>query len=88
MPASALKLAQTVLVQELNGETLLVDTRSSKCFELKRSGALTLNALLSGGTAAAISELETTYKLTNETATSDVADFVDELLAAGLLEPT
>ncbi len=85
---SILKLARTVLLQELDGESLLVDTRSSKCFELKRSAALALNALLSGGISAAISELETTYKLTHETAAKDVAEFVDELLAAGLLEHT
>lgn len=83
-----LKLLSTVLVQELDGQTLLVDTRSSQCFELKRSGALTLNALLKGGTSAAITELKTTYKLPKESAAKDVAEFVDELLAAGLLEHT
>ena len=64
----------------------LLDERNGEYFNLNPTGALVLDALLSGGTPDdAVERLMSAYGVDRDTAQTDVGDLVGALESAGLV---
>jgi hypothetical protein len=67
--------------------TALLDENSGDYWTLNPTGALVLRTLLGGGTRQqAVQAVGTEYAVDQQTADRDVAELIDDLRAAGLVE--
>jgi len=74
--------------QELDGEIVVLDLRSSKYFVINGSGARLWERLASRASPEDLAaELETSYALEPATAREHATDFLSNLRRRGLLEP-
>lgn len=81
------KLRAGVCTAEVDYGTALLDEDHGQYWNLNPTGALILQTLLAGGTAAqAAQALVDQYAVDIDTAGQDVRELVDELRSAGLLE--
>jgi hypothetical protein len=75
-----------VSTAETDAGVALLDERNGEYFNLNPTGALVLDALLSGGTPEdAVARLISVYDVDGETAQTDVSDLVGALESAGLV---
>ena len=82
-----LKLRDGVSTAEVDYGTALLDEDHGQYWNLNPTGALVLQTLLAGGTAAqAAQALADQYAVDIDTASQDVRELVDELRSSGLLE--
>lgn len=73
--------------QELDGEIVVLDLRSSKYYVINGSGTRLWERLAANASTEDLAlELETTYALPPATAREHVSDFVSDLERKGLLE--
>lgn len=81
------KLRAGVSTAEVDYGTALLDEDHGRYWNLNPTGALVLQTLLAGGTAAqAAQALADQYAVDIDTAGQDVRELVDELRSSGLLE--
>ncbi|MDQ3150730.1 MAG: lasso peptide biosynthesis PqqD family chaperone [Actinomycetota bacterium] len=81
------RLRAGVSTAEVDHGTALLDEDHGQYWNLNPTGALVLQTLLGGGTAAqAAQALADQYAVDIDTAGQDVRELVDELRSAGLLE--
>ena len=74
--------------QELDGEIVVLDLRSSKYFVINGSGTHLWERLATdASTEDLANELATTYAVSSATAREHAAEFVRDLRHKGLLEP-
>lgn len=67
---------------------VLLDERTGRYFQLNPSGALVLDALVSGTELPQAARLLTQrYSITHDRAVADVTALIDQLRTAGLLSP-
>ncbi|HSJ43249.1 MAG TPA: lasso peptide biosynthesis PqqD family chaperone [Euzebyales bacterium] len=79
-------LCDGVSTAETDTGLTLLDERTGEYFNLNPTGALVLDALLSGGTTDhAVERLMSTYRIDRATAQTDVGDLVGALESAGLV---
>jgi hypothetical protein len=82
-----MRLREGVSTAETDYGITLLDEHSGEYFNLNPTGALVLRTLLDDGTRAlAVERLTAEYAVDGNTAARDVADLVDGLLSAGLVE--
>lgn len=82
-----LRLRNGVSTAEVDYGTALLDQDHGQYWNLNPTGALILQTLLGGGTPAqAAQALTEQHAVDFETASFDVAQLVDELRSAGLVE--
>jgi hypothetical protein len=73
--------------REIEGETVLLDLKSSKYLRTNRTGSFLLKQLATECSADELADsLRDEYALTDDQATQDVASFVRILTDRGLLE--
>jgi len=83
----ALKLRNGVSATEVDYGTALLDEDHGQYWNLNPTGSLIIQTLLAGGTAEqAARVLAEQYSVDIETAGLDVAQLVEELCSAGLVE--
>lgn len=80
-----MRLRTDVVAVDTEDARVLLDERTGRYFQLNRSGALILDAVLAGEDAA--QRLTEVYAVGAERAAADVADLVERLRAAGLVVP-
>ena len=84
---SSIKLRLGVVQQAVGDVLMLMDAKQGRYLELNETGALILNALLDGATAAQAAErLCASYQVSYPQALVDVSKLTDELNAAQLLD--
>lgn len=82
------RVPEHVRARSVQDEVMILDTRSGDYLGLNGTGAVIWTVLAGGGSgAAAVTELLTHYEVTRETAETDVAGLLEELLRLGLLTP-
>jgi hypothetical protein len=82
-----IKLQASVAVTETEYGSVLLDERGGAYWNVNPTGALVLQALLAGGTPDdAARALADEYQLDRQAAAADVAELVDALRTAGLIE--
>ena len=87
MTAPALRLRDGVVVQILENEMLLLDTRGGQYFDLNPSGTVMLDSLLKGRDRAATLALVTErFAVDDARAGADLDALVTSLQQAGLVE--
>lgn len=73
---------------DLGTEVVILDLRSSTYYSVRDTGALLVTALMEGASEQTLVErLVGSYGTTEDTARSDVDDFLGELSRRDLLEP-
>jgi hypothetical protein len=83
----AMRLREGVSTAETDYGITLLDEDNGEYYNLNPTGALVLRTLLDGGSRAqAVERLTVDYAVDDDTAARDVADLVDNLRSAGLLE--
>ena len=81
--------AADALTSAVGDEMVIMDLRSEKYFGLNRSGAIVWAGLEGGSPLSEIAaRLAERFDVAAERAERDVADLVDELLRAGLVQAT
>ncbi|MEJ3652796.1 lasso peptide biosynthesis PqqD family chaperone [Actinomycetes bacterium KLBMP 9759] len=78
-----MRLRTDVVAVDTEDARVLLDERTGRYFQLNRSGALILDAVLAGEDAA--QRLTEAYAVGPEEAAADVDDLVERLTAAGLV---
>ena len=78
-----MRLRTEVVAVDTEDARVLLDERTGHYFQLNRSGALILDAVLADEDAA--QRLTEVYAVDPERATADVADLLERLRAAGLV---
>ena len=82
-----LKLRDGVSTADTEYGVVLLDENSGDYWTLNPTGALVLRTLLGGGTRQqAVQAVGTEYAVDQQTADRDVAELIDDLRAAGLVE--
>ena len=83
----AMRLREGVSTAETEYGITLLDENSGEYYTLNPTGGLVLGTLLDGGTRTqAVQRLTAEYAVDGDTAARDVADLIDGLLSAGLVE--
>ena len=83
---SRFALGESVLIQKLGAQTVLMHVKNGEYFELNKSGALALDALLLSDLFAAVASLTSTFEVEEARARKDVELLVQELSTRGLLQ--
>ncbi|MEM9018664.1 MAG: PqqD family protein [Verrucomicrobiota bacterium] len=84
---SRLSIPDTTLVQEANGEAILLSLESESYFGLDESGTRFWGALASGGTLDEVADkLLETFEVDEDELRKDLLAFVGELLEGKLVE--
>jgi Coenzyme PQQ synthesis protein D (PqqD) len=78
-----MRLRTEVVAVDTEDSRVLLDERTGRYFQLNRSGALILDAVLADEDAA--QRLTEVYAIDPERAAADVADLLERLRAAGLV---
>jgi hypothetical protein len=74
--------------QELDGEIVILDLKSSKYYVVNGAGARLWERLASNASTEDLAEeLETAYALAPATARQHASEFIGDLRSKGLLEP-
>jgi hypothetical protein len=82
-----LQMSESVVQQAVGNITMLMDAKQGRYLELNETGAVILQALLTGATQESIAQqLSNTYQVSLAQALDDVSKLTSELLAAKLLE--
>ena len=72
--------------RELDGKIMLLDIASSSYLSISGAGSVIWTALVKGATFdELISAVEAEFDVDHDTATTDVREFVDDLVRRGLL---
>lgn len=80
----ALKVCEDVIVEEIDGQLLMLDLRKNAYFGLNAVGLAIWRALEEGrGVEAAVDALVAEFEVERERAAADAAAFVRELLSRG-----
>ena len=87
MKNRSVQISPDVLFQEVSGEMVLLDLNSEQYFGLDEIGARIWSLLESGaGESAVVDTLLEEYEVEKETLQADVAELLDQLTEAGLVE--
>lgn len=79
--------ASRLPARTLDGETVMVDPRRRRVFLMNGVGGVVWSAIERGASAGEIrAEVVQRFRVTDEQAASDIAGFLGELEAAGLVE--
>lgn len=80
------KLKKDLAFRRISGEVFIVDAAGSRMHELNGAAALVWEGLAAGRSEAAIAAaLAADYDIAAAAAAADAAEFIGELLAAGLI---
>lgn len=81
-----IKRAQTAAWREIDGAVYAVNTKESMLHELDETGSFIWNNMESSESVDALAEkLVKTFDIDMGTAKTDITEFIDELVAKGLL---
>lgn len=80
-----MRLRHDIVAVDTEDARVLLDERTGRYFQLNRSGALILDAVLADENAE--QRLTEVYAVSPEQAAADVADLLDRLRSAGLMVP-
>ena len=87
--ASRLRIATDVVMQDVAGESVLLDLRTERYYGLDEIGTAMLAAVRDGGTAQAAYEAALAgYEVDGQTLERDLLELLQELVRHGLLEAT
>ena len=82
-----MQMSEGVIQQAVGNITMLMDAKQGRYLELNETGAVILQALLTGATPElAAQQLSATYQVSFAQALADVSLLTSELLAAKLLK--
>lgn len=82
-----IQLAETVLMEDLAGEAILLDLASEEYFALNELGTRMLRVVEdSASIAAALETLEAEYEVEFSVLQQDLVDYLEQLLHNGLVE--
>ena len=80
------RVPEHVHARPVQGEVMILDTRSNRYLGLNGTGAAVWAVLAGGGSNAdAVADLTTRFEVTPETAEADVMRLLEELLRLGLI---
>ncbi len=82
-----LQMSEGVVQQAVGNITMLMDAKQGRYLELNETGAVILQALLTGATQESIAQqLSAAYQVNLAQSLADVSKLTDELMTAKLLE--
>jgi Coenzyme PQQ synthesis protein D (PqqD) len=82
------KISSDVLVQDLGGESVLLNLQTERYFGLDDVGTMIWSALTQAESQeAAYAQLLATYEVEPEQLRQDLTDLIGQLIEHGLLEP-
>lgn len=87
-PSPVYRLPPTVVLRELDGQTVLFSKQSGEFFGLNDSAAVFVADLLQAGFEDALGKAAALYQASAEDLRGDFQELVDDLIAQGLLEKT
>lgn len=85
---SEVRISADVLIRDLDGSSVMLDLRSGKYFALNGTASRIFELFKAGTTIAdTATTIATEFDVDLETATTDVAAFVEDIRVRGLTDP-